>query len=213
MSFKISGGVTEQDVVAGNVYDKYGSRNFLVRKIMQGFESDLSGLVARAAPSAIHEIGCGEGYWVLRWHDQGIAARGCDFSSRVIAMARENAASRGLPESLFETRSIYDIEAGRDGADLLVCCEVLEHLESPEQALARLRQVATGHLILSVPREPLWRLLNCARGAYLRHLGNTPGHVQHWSKGTFVRLVEKYFEIVEVRTPLPWTMVLCSARS
>ena len=206
---KISGGIKENGIVVGNAYDKYGSGNPVVRRIMAGFETALSGLVARAAPTTIHEVGCGEGHWVLRWAGQGLTARGCDFSSHAIGLARENAVERGLSPDLFAVRSIYDLEAGRDGADLVVCCEVLEHLEDPVAGLQSLQRVVDGHLILSVPREPLWCVLNLARGKYLADLGNTPGHVQHWSKAGFIRLVSRYFEVVEVRSPLPWTMLLC----
>ncbi|WP_207642472.1 hypothetical protein, partial [Desulfosporosinus sp. I2] len=69
-----------------------------------------------------------------------------------------------------------------------------------------------NHIILSVPREPLWRILNLARGKYIPDLGNTPGHIQHWSKKSFLRLVNRYFDVLEVKSPLPWTMVLCRIR-
>ena len=209
MSIKISGGVKENGIVVGNAYDKYGSRNPIVKWMMKGFESALSDLVAKASPHAIHEIGCGEGYWVLRWNEQGMAARGCDFSTHVIELARENAVGQGLPSLLFEPRSIYDLEANRDNADLVVCCEVLEHLEHPDAGLQALQRIVGRHLIVSVPNEPLWCALNLARGKYITHLGNTPGHTQHWSKGGFIRLVSKYFDVIEVRNPLPWTMLLC----
>ena len=68
--------------------------------------------------------------------------------------------------------------------------EVLEHLEDTEAAVNVLAQIATPYLVVSVPREPLWRILNLARGAYLKDLGNTPGHVQHWSTASFLRLLE-----------------------
>jgi 2-polyprenyl-3-methyl-5-hydroxy-6-metoxy-1,4-benzoquinol methylase len=211
-NLRVSGGIKEDGVFVGNTYDKYGSRSLIVKWIMGGFESALSELVAKASPTAIHEIGCGEGYWVLRWNEEGIAARGCDFSTYVINLARDNAAVRGLPTSFFETRSIYDLDPGRDGADLVVCCEVLEHLEHPEAGLQALQRTVRRHLIISVPREPLWCVLNLARGEYLGDWGNTPGHLQHWSKGSFVRLVSKYFEVVEAKSPLPWTMLLCRPR-
>lgn len=212
MNVRISGGAKENGIVVGNAYDKYGSRNPIVRWMMGGFESALSEFVAKASPTAIHEIGCGEGYWVLRWTEQGMIARGCDFSTHVIKLARENAAGRGLLPSLFEARSIYDLEADRDGAELVVCCEVLEHLEHPDAGLQALQRVVGQHLIVSVPREPLWRALNLARGKYIADWGNTPGHIQHWSKGNFIRLVSKYFEVLEVKSPLPWTMLLCRPR-
>lgn len=209
MSIKIAGGAKENGVVIGNSYDKYGSTNPIVKWMMKGFESTLSDFVSKAAPESIHEIGCGEGYWVLRWNEQGLSAKGCDFSKDVIKIARENAINRGLPTSLFESRSIYDLDAVQDSVDLVVCCEVLEHLENPEAGLQALQRVTKQHLIVSVPQEPLWCALNLARGKYIKHWGNTPGHIQHWSESAFVQLVSKYFEIVEIRSPLPWTMLLC----
>ena len=209
---RLSCGLKQDGVVVGNAYDKYGSRNPVVRRIMRGFEDALSGLFVKAAPSSVHEIGCGEGYWVLRWNRSGIAARGADFSSEAIRLARLNAAEQGVSADLFEVRSIYELEAQRDGADLLVCLEVLEHLERPDEALRALQRVVRNHLIVSVPREPVWRLLNLARGKYVADLGNTPGHVQHWSARAFTQLLARYFQLVEVRTPLPWTMALCRPR-
>jgi 2-polyprenyl-3-methyl-5-hydroxy-6-metoxy-1,4-benzoquinol methylase len=209
---KTSAGATEDGVVIGNVYDKYGSTNPIVKWMMGRFGATLSDFVAIAAPSSIHEVGCGEGYWVMRWNEEGIATRGSDFSSKVIAIARENAAARGMPASRFNARSIYELDKDSDGADLVVCCEVLEHLEDPEAGLSALQKVVERHLVLSVPREPLWRILNLARGKYIGQAGNTPGHIQHWSRAGFVKLVSRYFEVVEVRNPLPWTMLLCRPR-
>lgn len=206
---KLSGGATERGIVVGNVYDKYSSRNPLVRRIMRGFSAALDELVARVKPRSIHEVGCGEGFWVLRWIGKGIDARGTDFSHEAIRLARLNAAAQGIAAHRFDVRGIYDLDPARDGADLVVCCEVLEHLERPDEALRVLQRVARGHLIVSVPREPLWRALNLARGKYVTDLGNTPGHLQHWSARAFIRLLCSHFELLEVRTPLPWTMALC----
>lgn len=212
MNLKISGGAKEGGIVVGNTYDKYNSANPLVKRIMKGFEEALNGLVEKAAPSEIHEVGCGEGYWVLRWNKQGIKSRGCDFSSHVIALAKENAVKQGLSPELFTTKSIYDLVEGVDSADLVVCCEVLEHLEDPAAGLKALQRVVGKKLILSVPREPLWCALNLARGKYIGSLGNTPGHIQHWSKQGIVKTVSEYFDVIEIRSPLPWTMLLCQAR-
>jgi 2-polyprenyl-3-methyl-5-hydroxy-6-metoxy-1,4-benzoquinol methylase len=206
----VSGGESEDGIVVGNTYDKYGARNPVVRRIMRGFEGALEELVRLASPRTIHEIGCGEGHWTLRWAAQGFDVRGSDFSAKVIELARSNAGMRQLPAELFTPRSVYELEAGRDSADLVVCCEVLEHLEMPEAALDALQAVVTQHLVLSVPREPVWSLMNMARGRYWSALGNTPGHLQRWSQREFTRLVARYFRIEELRSPLPWTMVLCT---
>lgn len=209
MSFRISSGSTDCGVVIGNTYNKYDSRNPIVKWMMNGFKLAMSELVEMVPHNSIHEIGCGEGYWVLHWNKHNIAARGSDFSGNIIGIARENATRCGMSPFLFEQCSIYDLDSERDSADLVVCCEVLEHLEHPDVALQVLQQVVKQHLIISVPKEPLWCLLNLARVKYISHLGNTPGHIQHWSKNGFVKLVSKYFYIIEVRSPLPWTMLLC----
>ena len=114
-----------------------------------------------------------------------------------------------MSKNIFQVKSIYDLDTEADKADLIVCCEVLEHLEHPEEGLRALQSVVDRWLILSVPREPLWSVLNIVRGKYLKEFGNTPGHIQKWSKNSFLRLVSNYFQVLEVKTPLPWVMLLC----
>ena len=55
---------------------------------------------------------------------------------------------------------------------------------------------------------PPARRSSYARGAYQRDLGNTPGHLNHRSKRSFVALLERHGEVVEARSPFPWTMLL-----
>lgn len=86
-------------------------------------------------------------------------------------------------------------------------------MDDPGSVLAEMARVTGRSLLVSVPREPLWRLLNLARGAYWRALGNTPGHVNHWSKPQLVTLLSRAGDLVEVRTPFPWTMALVDVRS
>ncbi len=109
-------------------------------------------------------------------------------------------------------QSIYQLAHASNSVDAVVCLEVLEHLEHPERALKELCRVSSGVLILSVPREPIWRALNMARFKYWADLGNTPGHLQHWSSTGFERFVGRYCEIVSVQRPLPWTVLAARPR-
>src|SRR5215831_11903842 len=120
---RIAEGMVDAGMVVGNTYDKYGTRNPLARWLVRGFEDSLAELVARASPRTIHEVGCGEGYWVIQWSRLGFAARGSDFSSKVIELARVNAAAEGLNGVSFESRNVYDLQPGQDDADLIVCLE------------------------------------------------------------------------------------------
>lgn len=201
--------VKEAGIPVGNVYDKYGTRNPLARMLVAGFLDAALDLVHRTGAREVHEVGCGEGNLADLIAGAGVPdVRGSDFSERMIADASAAHARKGLR---FVQRSVYELSA-EDSAELMVCCEVLEHLEAPWEAIRRLAELSKPWCMLSVPREPLWRMLNVLRGKYLGDLGNTPGHVQHWSRSRFLALVGEHLEIVAVRSPLPWTIVLCRAK-
>jgi len=54
-------------VPTGNTYDKYGSRNPVVRRLMANFERTLGELFTQAAPSSVLDVGCGEGVLTHKW--------------------------------------------------------------------------------------------------------------------------------------------------
>lgn len=207
-----AGTSSADSVLGGNLYPKYTTRNPVARRLVAGFLAALQDLVGRSGARAAHEVGCGEGHLSLALAARGLAVRACDLSPGAIATARRLAVARGLAVD-YRVADVYDLDPEVDGAELVLCCEVLEHLPDPRRALAVLGRLARPHLIVSVPREPLWRLLNLARGRYWPALGNTPGHLQHWSSAAFARTLRRDFEVVDLRTPLPWTMALCRRRS
>lgn len=192
----------------GNVYDKYASSNPVERRLVAGFVGRLGELVERSGALEAHEIGCGEGELAIRLARAGLRVRGSDASAEVIDEARRRAAVAGV-EVDYRAAPIEALEPRFDAAELIVCCEVLEHLPDPATALATLAALARPWLLVSVPREPAWRALNLARLSYVRDLGNTPGHLGHWSKRSFLAFLRARVDVVEVRSPLPWTMALC----
>jgi len=193
---------------AGNYYDKYNTDNPIAKRLMDGFLASFGGLVDRCdAPATSFEVGCGEAELSIRLAQRGIRSAGIDIAPDAITEARERIAQAGVNVAV-DVGSIYELDASEPRADLVVCCEVLEHLEDTQAALDVLHGLTGSRLIVSVPREPIWRVLNMARGKYWGDWGNTPGHVQHWSSKKFVTMLESRFRVVEVRKPLPWTMVL-----
>ncbi len=158
-----------------------------------------------------HEVGCGEGELVRRLAVRGLRVRGTDASADVIAEAQRRAGEAGV-SAHFRIARVEELDPAIHAAQLIVCCEVMEHLPDPDGALSIVASLASPWAIVSVPREPLWRALNMARLKYLGSLGNTPGHLSHWSRRSFVRFLEARLEVVEVRAPLPWTMALCRTR-
>ena len=201
----------EEGIIAGNYYDKYGTNNPVARLLMKNFFSDVNSLVGISQATETHEIGCGEGHLSRMLAKNNLRVRGSDFSRQVVEKAIAISAKEGI-DVPFKAASVYDMNPSVDAAELIVCCEVLEHLDNPDKALAIISQLAKPYLLVSVPREPIWRILNVARGKYLRHIGNTPGHIQHWSRKSFIKFLDQYFDVIDVRTPTPWIVVLCRVK-
>jgi 2-polyprenyl-3-methyl-5-hydroxy-6-metoxy-1,4-benzoquinol methylase len=195
---------------AGNHYDKYGTRNPIARHLMNGFLSSFDTLRRRAGVDEALEAGCGEGELSIRMALDGVRVRAFDIAADAILEARRRATAAGV-DIAFTTASL-DAMAAEPPSDLVVCCEVLEHLDDPAGGLQILERLTSSWLLASVPREPLWRILNVARGKYIVDLGNTPGHVNHWGRESFLAFLETRFDVVEMRSPPPWTMVLCRRR-
>ena len=160
--------------VTGNTYDKYGSTNPVVKRLMAGFHRQLDDLFARAAPTSILDVGCGEGVLVSEWADRIGDGRvvGIDLDDPQLHAEWE---SRRRPNLEYRVQKAEDLPFERDEFDFASAIEVLEHVPEPDHTLGEMARVANRHLLVSVPREPMWRGLNMARGAYLRDLGNTPG--------------------------------------
>jgi 2-polyprenyl-3-methyl-5-hydroxy-6-metoxy-1,4-benzoquinol methylase len=200
-------GVTQEPVPTGNTYDKYGSTNPVVRRLMAGFESTLDDLWHTASPRSILDVGCGEGVLTEQWADKLGDGRivGIDLDDPKLRAEWDKRRRANLE---YRAEDATNLSFGDDEFDLAAAIEVLEHVPDPERTVSEMARVAKHWLLVSVPREPLWRALNMARGAYLKDLGNTPGHINHWSKRSFVSMLSRHGTVEEVRSPFPWTMVL-----
>lgn len=203
--------IRDQDsTIAGNVYDKYRARNPLVRLMMAAFLAAFDELIGPLVVGNSLEVGCGEGQLTKRLKTMrgGMAVSGIDISEKMVRLAKElnNGGS-------FAVASVERLPFSDDAFDLVIGCEVLEHVTNYNDALEEMSRVAGRYCLFSVPWEPIWRLLNLLRGKYLRHLGNTPGHIQHWSRREFIAVLKAEFRILEIKTPFPWTMALCEPRA
>ncbi len=192
----------------GNTYDKYASKNPVERRLMDGFFAALEHSLPRTSPGRVLEVGVGEGEVTARLAARWPAATfvGLDLPDPELAA---NWDGRGFAPLFGD---VGRLPFPDDSFDLVLAIEVLEHVPFPELALAELHRVARRDVVVSVPREPVWRAANLARGKYVRELGNTPGHVNHWGKGAFASLVGRRFDVRSVRSPFPWTVVAATVR-
>ena len=196
-------------VPKGNAYAKYASTSVIERRFMAKFFTRLNQALPTVAPLRVLEVGIGEGEVAERVAQRfpNATVIGLDLPDAVLAQewrTRDITAVFGdITRLPFPDRAF----------DLVMAIEVLEHVPHPDRALAELTRVAARDVVVSVPREPLWRIANMARGKYWNDLGNTPGHIQHWSSRGFRRFVARHLEVTAHHSPTPWTMLAARVRS
>ena len=190
----------------GNYYDKYQSKHPVERFLLERFKAKLVDLAVSARPGSVLDVGCGQGE-VSGWLQERLPSAlfiGTDVEPLFLQEgARERigrVVANALPDLCFRPRSF----------DLVVLSEVLEHLEDPRAAIDALCRVPRRALLVTVPHEPVWRFGNMLRMRYLSDLGNTPGHIQHFSPGKLARLLRTRFTHVRVYRSTPWLLAYCT---
>jgi len=201
----------------GNYEDKYHSKNFISKYLVSNFIENIERnlrLIHSTGVIRICEVGCGEGE-ILKLANSvfpGAEISAVDISKEVIEIAKRNCEGITIE---FSVQNAEELNNFSDGYfDLVICCEVLEHLSDPQKGVKEVFRISSNYVLVSVPYEPIWRILNLIRGKYVRSFGNTPGHLNHWNIPEFRRLLTNPdFTIVEQNYPFPWQMILLNRKS
>jgi 2-polyprenyl-3-methyl-5-hydroxy-6-metoxy-1,4-benzoquinol methylase len=185
---------------------KYVSKTPVSKYLVANFNRTITHIISQTPFNSLLDAGCGEGVSLslLEPYLKNIPCTGFDLDDEHINMSRENA-----PFCTYQVADIYNLPFEKNSFDMVMCLEVMEHLEDPEKALRQLVKLSSDYLIVSVPREPVWRFLNMVRGKYWKHWGNTPGHLNHWSSGKIKKMISKHARVIAIYKPLPWTILLC----
>tara|TARA_B100000949_G_scaffold229162_1_gene237728 strand:- start:148 stop:660 length:513 start_codon:yes stop_codon:yes gene_type:complete len=167
-------------------------------------------VLTELAPETVLDFGCGEGFVLDELEERGVALsgyEGVDLREDALAEAR-----RRRPDQGFTCANLFDPAFDGRKFDLVMSLETLEHLFEPERALKRLASLSSGHLLLTVPNEPWFQLMNLARGRDLIRLGNHPEHINHWNAKTFSAFVEPHARVLKVFTRFPFVILLAEPR-
>ena len=188
-------------------YQKNLTKNPLSKFFIDNFYTVLMNELKELKPTSILDAGCGEGFTLARLKQAKIGTKheGIEYIDDAIELGKKL-----HPQILIKKATIYKLPYKANSFDVVVCTEVLEHLEDPERALLELKRVTKKYLVLSVPDEPLFTIQRILRGKNILRLGAHPEHIQHWSSGAFKKFVQKYVKIISDKTPLPWTLVVAT---
>lgn len=184
---------------------KFENKNPVQQGLIGKFQKAFLAELATLQPQSVLEVGAGEGFLLTAMQKQypSIPIFGIDMNAEALAEGH-----RLFPQLRLEQGDIYHLSEPDKSWDVVVCSEVLEHLERPLDGLAELKRVAKRFVLLSVPHEPWFRLGNLARGRNLARLGNHPEHINLWSKQGFAHVVAERLHVEKVTGSFPWTIVV-----
>lgn len=187
-------------------FDKHQHRNPIQRKLIANFYRDVYAVLESIQPESILDAGCGEGVTLNNLHEKGIGKKleGFDFLKTAVDIGNKT-----FPNLAIKQANIYDLSYKDNSFDLVLCNEVLEHLEDPKKALKELKRVTKKYLLLSVPNEPYFMMAQFFRGRHLSRFGNHPEHIQHWTSSGFKKFVESQgLKVLTQHQPFAWTLLL-----
>ena len=133
----------------------YGSDRLLAEVLDPArlkFYEEVATICAKLGPRRVIDIGCGTGH-VLRFLVDRLSTSpelvvGVDHSSAGIDRAREL-----LPTAMWFVSDLYTLPPTLDRFDLVLCTEVLEHVEEPTRVVEILRRLCAsgGRVAITVP--------------------------------------------------------------
>jgi SAM-dependent methyltransferase len=192
------------DTAARHLF-KYRNRNPFHRLALDHFFSAVVKTIRQIQPEKVFELGCGEGFFLRELKKRGLVFDsyvGLDLRRRAIKMARDL-----HPEHCFFEADFFSWNYPIKSFDLVIASQVLEHLAEPDKFLKRLVAYSNNHLLLTVPWEPWFRLMNLLRGRDINRLGNHPEHINRWGIRQFKRLVARSATIQKTQGVFPFIIV------
>jgi 2-polyprenyl-3-methyl-5-hydroxy-6-metoxy-1,4-benzoquinol methylase len=185
---------------------KHTSKNPIQQFLINNFYSSLIMLAKPLKAELILDAGCGEGFTMNKLRENGIGKKieGIEYEKDAIDFGKKL-----FPNLAIKQGSVYELPYKDSSFDLVICTEVLEHLEKPSIALREMLRVSKKYLIISVPNEPLFMLGNFLRGKNLSRLGNDEGHINHWNPLSLKRyLTQNKVKVKRISFPFPWISIL-----
>lgn len=189
---------------------KYNNKNPIHKYTLGRFFDRVAVETSNLKPHSTLEFGCGEGLFLEELKKRNIKFNhltGIDLRQDAIDCARDL-----LPEYTFQCIDLFDFQP-REKFDLVIVSQVLEHLLEPGVFMERLVVLSDKHLLLTVPWEPWFQLMNFIRGRDFLRLGNHPEHVNRWTANGFRKFVSKYVTVCHTTLVFPFIILIAEVPS
>ncbi len=199
---------TIRDDTAERHIRKYTNKNPLHQLALGKYFDVVSSEISALNPGRVLEFGCGEGLLAEKLIERDTRIgdyTGVDIREDAIRFAQSR-----VPALRFVCADIFKWPEAGETYDLVMACQVFEHLPDPRPFLERLLQLTRSHVFLTVPLEPWFRLLNLARGRDITRLGNHPEHVNHWGLKSFSEFVAASAAIEHAYISFPFVILKCA---
>ena len=200
----------------GNIA-KYLTANPLKRELIARFDLRILQLLKQITDEnsymffgkniTLLDAGCGEGFiaeqikqYFPKWDITGV-----DGAEEAVLLARKHIKSVD-----FGVGNLYSLDFTDRAFDIVVCSEVLEHLNDPKQALKELKRVSKTALLLTVPHEPWFRLGNLLSFHNVMRFGDPVDHINHWSFSGFRQFTTEVLDGFSCKYEMsfPWSICL-----
>ncbi|KKQ35204.1 MAG: Methylase involved in ubiquinone/menaquinone biosynthesis [Microgenomates group bacterium GW2011_GWA2_37_6] len=187
-------------------FEKHTTKNPVGKLFLNNFLNTVVKTIRPLNIDSVLDVGCGEGFTLARLQKEKI---GKEFEGIEADEAAIELGKKLYPRLKITKGDIYKLPYKSNSFDLVVCTEVLEHLENPKKAYRELIRVSNKYILISVPNEPFFTWQRIARFQNILHLGAHPEHIQHWTLFAFTKFVHvRGVKLVVRKFPIPWTMVV-----
>lgn len=164
--------------------ERYRHSNLIIRryhaKRLISVKSELERIAKAHGNGIFLDVGCGDGAYLALLKNKYNFLIGLDISIRSLKTAKKKIKKidSGIVE--FILADARHIPLTTSSADVVLCSEVLEHIETPEKVVCELFRVSRGLLLITVPVLNLLRTLTRITG-YTNRINRLEKHIGHIS--------------------------------
>lgn len=143
-----------------------------------------AGLARRENISSICDVGCGSAFKLMK-HFSDYDTTGIDVEATV-AFLKNKYPDRKWISAPFSDRSLPQF-------DMVICSDVIEHVDDPDELFAFLVHLAKKYLVISTPAREKYE------GRYYYGPPSNPAHVREWTFAEFGRYASTKVNVIEHR--------------